>query len=110
LAGYQQKLEEFKKRGIHLLVGSAESLEHALETRDMLQLTIPIAYGLIQRDFSILTGAYYNREKQFLHASAYIIAPGGRVELAVYSSGSVGRLTADEAIDAIDYIMKSSQK
>ena len=106
LADYQKHLDEFRKRKIHLVAASAETLEKARETRNMLELTFPVAYGLVPREISILTGAYYNREKQYLHACAFIISPGARVALALYSSGAVGRLTAQEAIEYIDHAMK----
>ncbi len=92
------------------MAASAETLEKAIETRDMLKLDFPVGYGLVPREWSILTGAYYNREKQYVHACAFIIAPGARVELAVYSSGAVGRLTAEDAIEEIDYLTKRASK
>jgi peroxiredoxin len=110
LSDFQNHFEEFRKRHIHLVAASAETLEKAQETRESLNLTFPVAYGLVPREISILTGAYYNREKQYLHACAFIVGPGAHVELAVYSSGGVGRLTAQEVLEQIDQVMKPEQQ
>lgn len=110
LTDFQDHVEEFRKQHIHLVAASAETLEKARETREMLNLTFSVAYGLVPREISILTGAYYNREKQYLNACSFIIAPGAHVELAVYSSAGVGRLTAREVLEQIDHVMKHGRQ
>ena len=46
------------------------------------------------------TGAFYDAEDEepYLHATSFILNESGKVETAVYSTGSVGRLTAEDAL------------
>jgi len=45
-----------------------------------------------------MTGAFFQPEKSFLHATGFIIDPQGKVVVAVYSSGPIGRLTATDCL------------
>ncbi len=81
-------------------------MEKAREFASKLKLTYPVAFGLNATDFSARTGAFYESEKGYLHATAFLLKPDGTVSNAVYSTGSVGRLTATDALRLIDYFTK----
>ena len=60
-----------------------------------------VAFDLKAVDISLTCGAYYeNKDKPFLHATAFVVDRNGKVRLAVYSTGAHGRLTAREALKA----------
>ena len=47
-------------------------------------------------------GCYVDPEERYLQASAFVLDPRGRVSLAVYSSGAIGRLDADDVVTYLD--------
>jgi len=106
LADYQARLSDFDERGITVAASSVDSLDHAQKTVAQLGLGFPIAFGLNAPEFASLTGAFYEREKNYLHATAFIIKPDGLVSNATYSTGSIGRLTPADALRLIDYFTK----
>ncbi len=108
MADFQARLSDFAERGITVIAGSVDSLDHAQKTIATLGLGFPIAFGLSAVEFSSATGAFYEGEKNYLHATAFIIKPDGVVSNATYSTGSIGRLTAVDALRLIDFFTKSS--
>lgn len=55
------------------------------------------------REVSSLTGAFYNEKDNYLHATGFIIGPDGKIENAVYSSRSIGRLVARDCLEFIGH-------
>jgi len=103
LADFQRQYEAFKSEGVGLLAGSVDVLQNTLKMINDLNLSFPIAYGLnLQATISSI-GGFYEPEKQFLQPSGFLIRPGGSVEVAVYSSGPVGRLSAENVLSLVRY-------
>ncbi len=90
------------------MAGSVDSRDHAKKTIATLGLGFPVAFGLNAVELSSATGAFYEGTKNYLHATAFIIKPDGVVSNATYSTGSIGRLTAVDALRLIDYFTRSS--
>lgn len=87
-----------------MVVGlSTDSLEEARQTVEGYDLTFPVAYGLDAQEFSALTGAFFNAESGQLRMTGFVVAPDGRVVVAVYSTGPIGKLTPAECRDMVDY-------
>ena len=80
-----------------MIATSADSPEEAATMQKDHQVPFPIAHSLDVVAFSEKTGAFLSKDRDYLHATAFIIRPDGKVALAVYSTGPVGRLTAKEA-------------
>jgi peroxiredoxin len=108
LADFQGTLSEFTGRGVTVVAGSVDSLDHARRTVADLGLRFPVAFGLNAAELSSTTGAFYEGEKKYLHATAFLIRPDCVVSNATYSTGSIGRLTAADALRLIDHFTKSS--
>jgi len=83
-------------------------VESAEKTVEKFNLAFPVAHSVDAALFAEATGAFYEPEKGYIHATAHLIRPDNRVALACYSTGSVGRITAPEAIRLIDYFNKNS--
>ncbi len=98
---FQKHVKDFSKKNIRLLAASADSWEKALQTVERYRITFQIGYGLDPSEISALTGAFYNARENHLHATGFIIGPDGKVENAVYSTRSVGRLIAQDCLDFI---------
>jgi len=94
-------MKDFEKRDIQIIAASADSWEKAIHTAEMYRLSYTIGYGLDPAEVSALTGAFYNAQENYLHATGFIIGPDGKIEDAVYSSRSVGRLVAKDCLDFI---------
>ena len=77
--------------------------EKARETAEKSGVTYPIAYGLNAEEISGCTGAFYDTEKKFLHATGFLIRPDNRVEVACYSTGPVGRFVARDVFGLVKF-------
>ncbi len=64
-----------------------------------LKLSFPVAYELDPAAISEATGAFYDCEDEepYLHATSFILNEA-TVETAIYSTGSLGRLTAEDTL------------
>ncbi len=98
---FQKNIKEFEKNNIGVVAASADSQEDARKTVEKYRLTFKVGFGLVPREVSAMTGAFYNEEKNFLHATGFIVDPEGKIENAVYSSRSVGRLVAKDCLNFI---------
>ena len=85
------------------MAGSVDSLEKAQETVQKLGIAYPVAYGLDPEEISKMTGAYYDPEKKFIHATGFIIGPDNSLVVACYSTGPIGRLTAKDVLGLIRF-------
>ncbi len=94
-------MKDFEKKNIQVIAASADPWEKALQTAEIYKLTFTIGFGLDPAEVSALTGAFYNARENHLHATGFIIGPNGKVEDAVYSSRSVGRLVAKDCLEFI---------
>lgn len=91
---------------MQLLAFSVDALEEAQKTQERQSITFPLAYGVNGPNFAAQTGAFYDADKGFLHASGFLLQPDGRLAAAVYSTGAIGRYTPAEVLGMIDYMLK----
>ncbi len=94
-------MKKFSKKNIQIIAASADNWEKALQTVERYRLTFRVGYGLNPSEISALTGAFYSAQENHLHATGFIIGPDGKVENAVYSTRSIGRLVAQDCLDFI---------
>ncbi len=100
---FQKNINDFEKRNIQVIASSADTWAQALQTVERYKLTFRIGYGMNPREVSSLTGAFYNEKDNYLHATGFIIGPDGKIENAVYSSRSIGRLVARDCLEFIGH-------
>ena len=89
-----------------MLAASVDSEDDARKSVRELALSYSITYGLSAEEISALTGAYYEPDRKFLHATGLILKPDGIVGAAVYSTGPIGRYTAADALDIATSLSK----
>ena len=92
------------------MAASVDSEEDTKKLSLKESFSFPIAYGLTALDIAEKTGAYYNDERGFLHATGFLLRPDGTVVTAVYASGPVGRLTPNDALRIIKYYRNMESK
>lgn len=104
MAGYEDKLSGLEKLDTRLVAMSADSGEDARKTVRELELSFPVGHGLDVDQAASKTGAYANEDPPHLQPADFILRPDGTVALAVYSSGAVGRLRVEDAIDQVEFL------
>lgn len=107
MADFEKQLPEFEKRDALVVAASVETQEEALHTKESNELTFPMSYGLATMPFAQTYGAYYHPKGTYLHATGFFITPNDTVEMAVYSSGAIGRLTASDCLQVLDFLQES---
>ena len=92
--------EELDALGVTGYGISVDSREHAQEVVDI-GLTCPVAYGATKED-SDLMGAWWSEDRGgYIQPAEFMIGRGGVVLGAMYASGPVGRMGADEVVRSI---------
>jgi len=103
-------LKEFDAEGIKVISGSTDSLEKTKEYADKLGITYAMAYGMDAEGVSNLTGAFYEKEKKFFQPTGFLVRPDKTIEVAVYSSGPVGRFVAQDVLNLVRYYKSLKKK
>ena len=55
-----------------------------------------------------ITGAYTNESPRYLQTTDFLLDPDGKILNAVYSSGAIGRLVAEDVIGMVKYLKSKS--
>jgi len=105
LAAFNEIKEEFDDFGVSILAASVDPLEKAAEVQEGLRF--PVAYG-VTRDQAATIGSWWEERRSIIQPSEFILTQGGKVVSATYSTGPVGRLMPEDALQLIKFI--ESQK
>jgi peroxiredoxin len=103
LADFQGLHQELKSEQIAVVAASVDPIEKALEMVDKNGVTYPVGYGLIAEEISGLTGAYYEKEHKFLHATDFLLRPDKTIAVACYSTGPIGRFVAKDVLNTVRF-------
>ena len=103
MADFQASIGEFESEGVKVIAASVDPLEKARETIEAVGITYPVGYGMKVEEVSKITGALYDREKKFLHATGYLVRPDKTIAVACYSSGPIGRLVAEDVLKVVRF-------
>jgi peroxiredoxin len=104
LGGFQRASEKLGETGIKVVALSVDDAATTAKTIDKLKLTFPIGYSADAGEVAALTGAYTNETPRYLQTTGFLLAPDGRIVNAVYSSGPIGRLVAEDVIGMVAYL------
>jgi alkyl hydroperoxide reductase subunit AhpC len=107
LVDFAGAVDEFGRMDIGLVAGSADTLEDARQMVEELKIPFPVAWGLKAKEISFKTGAFYDGEKGYLHASGFVINPEGKIVNAVYSTMAIGRLVPKDCLGLIAFLRKN---
>ena len=103
MADFQELHQEFKSEQIEVIAASVDPIDKARETVDKIGITYPVGYGLIAEEISRVTGAYYEKEHKFLHATGFLLRPDKTVAVACYSTGPIGRFVAKDVLNLVKF-------
>lgn len=104
LAGFARAVATFNELGIQVVALSVDDEATTAALVEKLRLPFPVAYGVDADHVAALTGAYVNRQPLHLQTTGFVLDPSGNVITAVYSSGAIGRLTADDVAGFVRYV------
>lgn len=103
MADFQKWATKFESEQVNIIAGSVDPVEKAVEAVEKSGVTYPVAYGLAAEEVSRVTGAFYDREKKFLHATGFLVRPDNTIEVACYSSGPIGRFMPKDVLKLVKF-------
>jgi peroxiredoxin len=104
LAGFQRASEKLAATGIKVVALSVDDEATTAGTVEKHKLSFPIGHSADVDKVAAITGAYTNETPRYLQATGFVLAPDGRILNAVYSSGPLGRLVAEDVIGMVAYL------
>lgn len=92
-----------KKLGVTVVAASVDSVADTASLAEALRLGyVTMLADLDGPAVAAATGAAIQTgEKTFLHATGFILAPDGAIVNSVYSSGPIGRFSANDALKKV---------
>jgi peroxiredoxin len=104
LAGFQRAGERLAEARIKVVALSVDDEATTQRTIEKYKLRFPVGHSANADRVAALTGAYTNEAPHYLQSTGFLLDPDGRVLNAVYSSGAIGRLVAEDVIGMVTYL------
>ena len=104
LSAFQRALDGLAEMDVTVV---ALSVDDEATTQELIAkhgLRFPVGYGADASAIADATGAFVNDDPLFLQSTGFVLDPGGRVVVSVYSSGAIGRLVPQDVIGLIRYL------
>ena len=104
LRGFERAHEKFAAQDIRVV---AASVDDELTTRELITkhgLHYPVGHSADAVAVAAATGAFVNPDPTYLQSTGFVLDPEGRVVIAVYSSGAIGRLTAEDVLGLVRHV------
>ena len=108
LAGFQRAREKLAETGIKVIALSVDDEATTSGTIEKHKLSFPVGHSTDADQVAAVTGAYTNEAPHYLQTTGFLLAPDGRIMNAVYSSGPIGRLVADDVVGMVSYLKSKS--
>ena len=104
LSGFARAASTLAELGVKVAALSVDDRATTAALIEKLRLPFAVGYGADADAIAEVTGAYVNDTPHHLQTTGFILEPKGRVITAVYSSGAIGRLVADDVVGFIRYL------
>ena len=104
LAAFARAAETLTGLGIKVVALSVDDAGEATALAERLRLPFPVGYGADAEAIAAATGAYTDADSRYIQSTGFVLGPDGRVEIAVYSSGAIGRLVPDDVAGYVRYL------
>lgn len=101
LRGFQRAHDKLRDAGTRVVSLSVADEATTLGLIATHGLSFPVGHSADAGALSASTGAFVDPRGGFLQATGFIVDHTGNVLLSVYSSGAIGRLTAEDVIGFI---------
>lgn len=98
--------------GVTVVAASVDGLDHVRALQDGLRLRFVRMVGEVDGPaVAAATGAALQTgDRTFLHATGFLLDPSGAVLNSVYSSGPIGRFTADDVLRRVAFEQRARAK
>ena len=100
MAAWEERKAELEELGAAVYAISVDTLEQSQEVADR-GLTFSIAYGATREDADIIDAWWDEGRGGYIQPAEFLLGRGGVVLGAMYASGPVGRMGAEEAVQLI---------
>jgi peroxiredoxin len=97
----QPKLTDAGAKVVALWVDDEATTKDFVEKN---KIQFPIGYGAQASAVAAATGAFVNSDPAFLQSTGFVLDPGGKILVSVYSSGAIGRLVPDDVLGMIQWL------
>jgi peroxiredoxin len=104
LAGFQRASERLAAAGIKIVAFSVDDEATTMGTIEKFKLSFLVGHSADAGKVASITGAYTNESPRYLQSTGFLLAPDGKILNAVYSSGAIGRLVAEDVIGMVTYL------
>jgi peroxiredoxin len=109
LSAFQRSLDRLSDIGAQV---AALSVDDEATTQDLIArhgLRFPVGHSADARAIAAATGAFVNHDPVYLQSTGFVLDPGGRVVVSVYSSGAIGRLVPGDVIGLVRYLSQHTE-
>jgi peroxiredoxin len=104
LRAFERAQDTLDELGVKVLALSVDDEETTRALVDKLKLTLPVGHSADARAIADVTGAFVNSDPEYLQSTGFVLDPQGRVVVAVYSSGAIGRLVPEDVVGLVRYV------
>jgi len=100
----QEHLERLESMDVQVIAASSDDKDAGAETVEELGLSYTVLYGLDPESTSEAMGCYTGEHdgEPHIQPTSFVLDRDGAIAHAVYSSGKVGRLSAEDAIAVVE--------
>ncbi|UMB69528.1 peroxiredoxin family protein [Mycobacterium paraterrae] len=106
LSAFSRALDALHEVDAKVVALSVDDERTSTELVTKRRLEFPVGHSADATKVAGLVGAYVNDDPRYLQSTGFVLAPDGTTLLAVYSSGAIGRLVADDVVGFIRYLSK----
>ena len=93
-----------------VIAASVDPLDKTKELAEKLGITFPMAYGVNAEDISGKTGAFFEVKRKIVQPTGLLARPDKTIEVAVYSTGPVGRFVAQDVLKLVRFYKSLAKK
>jgi peroxiredoxin len=104
LRAFQRAHDALDALGVKVVALSVDDEATTRTLVDKLKLTFPVGHGADARALAAATGAFVNPDPEYLQSTGFVLDPQGRVVVAVYSNGAIGRLVPEDVEGLVRYV------
>ena len=100
MVGYETQRETLEALGAKVVAASVDGPDDAREVAE--DVGFPVGAN-VTRDMANSIGAWWDEDGGFMQPSEFILDAEGRVRTSTYSSGPIGRIEPEAAVEMISF-------
>ena len=104
LAAFSRAHDTLAELGVKVVALSVDDEATSSEFARANGLRFPVGHTANAEQIAAATGAYVNEDPKYFQTTGFVLDPAGKVITAVYSSGAIGRLVADDVVGFVRYV------